>query len=96
MIALFGEMSLVTGLPRTATVSSHEEVELLEISKETFTVLLGMREDIPQVLSKLVAQRAEQNRTMLEKLQAMGSANVDESIKSASILQRFLKMLARR
>ena len=93
--ALFGEMSLVTGLPRTATVSSHEEVELLEISKETFTVLLGMREDIPQVLSKLVAQRAEQNKTMLEKLQAMGSANVDESIKSASILQRFLKMLGR-
>ena len=91
--ALFGEMSLVTGLPRTATVLVNEEVELLEISKETFTVLLGMREDIPQILSKLVAERAEHNKAMLEKLQAMGSANVDESIKSASILKRFLRML---
>ena len=94
--ALFGEMSLVTGLPRTATVLVNEEVELLEISNGTFTVLLGMREDIPQVLAKLVAERAEHNRAMLEKLQAMGSANVDESIQSASILKRFLRMLGRR
>jgi CRP-like cAMP-binding protein len=94
--ALFGEMSLVTGLPRTATVLVNEEVELLEISKDTFTVLLGMREDIPQILAKLVAERAEHNKAMLDKLQAMGSANVDESIKSASILKRFLRMLGKR
>lgn len=94
--ALFGEMSLVTGLPRTATVFADEEVELLEISKDTFTSLLGMRDDIPHILAKLVAERAEQNRAMLEKLQAMGSANVNESIKPASILSRFLRMLGRR
>jgi CRP-like cAMP-binding protein len=94
--ALFGEMSLVTGLPRTATVLVNEEIELLEISKETFTSLLGMRSDIPQILAKLVAERAEHNRAMLEKLQAMGSANVDESLRSASILSRFLRMLGRR
>ncbi len=93
--ALFGEMSLVTGLPRTATVLVNEEVELLEISKETFTILLGMRDDIPQILAKLVAERAEHNRATLEKLQAMGSANVNESIQSASILKRFLRMLGR-
>lgn len=94
--ALFGEMSLVTGLPRTATVSANEELELLEISKETFTTLLGMREDIPQILSKLVAQRAEQNRAILEKLQAMGSVNLQESIQPANILQRFLRMLGKK
>lgn len=94
--ALFGEMSLVTGLPRTATVLVNEEVELLEISKDTFTALLGMRDDIPQILAKLVAERAEHNKAMLEKLQSMGSANVDESIKSASILKRFLRMLGQK
>lgn len=94
--ALFGEMSLVTGLPRTATVLANEEVELLEISKDTFTVLLGMREDIPQILAKLVAERADHNKAMLEKLQAMGSADVNESIQSASILKRFLRMLGRK
>lgn len=94
--ALFGEMSLVTGLPRTATVFANEEVELLEISKDTFTVLLGMREDIPQILAKLVAERVEHNKAMLEKLQAMGSVDVDESIKFASILKRFMRMLGRK
>ena len=94
--SLFGEMSLVTGLPRTATILANEEVELLEISKDTFTILLGMREDIPQVLAKLVAERAEHNKATLEKLKASKRANVDESIKSASILKRFLRMLGRK
>ena len=55
-----------------------------------------MREDIPQILSKLVAQRAEQNRAILEKLQAMGSVNLQESIQPANILQRFLRMLGKK
>lgn len=94
--ALFGEMSLVTGLPRTATILAGEEIELLEISRDAFARLLGMRDDIPQILAGLVAERAEQNRSMLEKLQAMESADVGERIKSASILTRFLRMLGRR
>ena len=93
--SLFGEMSLVTGLPRTATVCANEEVELLEISKDTFTLLLGMREDIPQVLAKLVAERAEHNKTTLDQLKSLEASSVDESIKSASILKRFLRMLGR-
>ncbi len=94
--ALFGEMSLVTGMPRTATISAEEEAELLEISTDAFALLLGMRSDIPQLLAKLVAERAERNRAVYEKLQAMGSASVDERIKPASILTRFLRMLGRR
>jgi len=93
--ALFGEMSLVTGLPRTATILANEEVELLEISKEAFTALLGLRDDIPQVIAKLVAERAENNRATLEKLKAVDAANVGESIRSESILKRFLHMLGR-
>lgn len=93
--ALFGEMSLVTGLPRTATISAPEEVELLEISKEAFTKLLSIREDIPQVLAKLVADRAAQNAAALERLKALG-ANVAETLKRENILTRFLRMLGRR
>jgi small-conductance mechanosensitive channel/CRP-like cAMP-binding protein len=94
--SLFGEMSLVTGLPRTATVLANEEVELLEISKETFIALLGLRDDMPQILSKLVAERAEENRAMLERLKAVEGAHVSESIQSGSILKRFLHMLGRK
>ncbi len=92
---LFGEMSLVTGLPRTATIFANEEVELLEISKEAFTALLGLRDDIPQVIAKLVAERAEDNKATLEKLKAVDAVNVGESIRSESILKRFLHMLGR-
>jgi small-conductance mechanosensitive channel/CRP-like cAMP-binding protein len=93
--SLFGEMSIVTGLPRTATVLAHEEVELLEISKDTFAMLLGFREDIPQVLAKLVAERAEHNKATLDKLKSLEASSINESIKSASILKRFLRMLGR-
>ncbi len=91
--ALFGEMSLVTGLPRTATILANGEVELLKISKEAFTVLLGLRDDIPQVIAKLVAERAEDNKATLEKLKAVDATNVGESIRSESIFKRFLHML---
>jgi len=57
--------------------------------------LLGVREDIPQVLAKLVADRAEQNKATLEKLKSLEALSVDASIKSASILKRFLRMLGR-
>ncbi len=93
--SLFGEMSLVTGLPRTATLLANEEVELLEISREMFTQLLGLRDDIPAALAKLAAARAEHNRAMLDKLRALDLSKVDESLKSASILTRFLRMLGR-
>jgi small-conductance mechanosensitive channel/CRP-like cAMP-binding protein len=93
--ALFGEMSLVTGLPRTATMLANEEVELLEIGKETFTQLLELRADIPRIMADLAGQRAEHNQAMLEKLRAMGNAQVADSLKSGSILKRFLRMLGR-
>ena len=91
--ALFGEMSLVTGLPRTATVTAMDEVELVEIGKETFTTLLSLRADIPERLAQLVAKRAAANASALEKLKALEGARVSESLRRDSILQRFLRML---
>jgi small-conductance mechanosensitive channel/CRP-like cAMP-binding protein len=94
--SLFGEMSLVTGLPRTATVLAQEEAELIEISKDAFTKLLTLREDIPQVLARLVADRAAQNAMALDRLKTMGAVNVAETLKRENILRRFLKLLGRR
>ena len=51
---------------------------------------------MPQVLAKLVAERADQNKATFEKLKAMEAAHVNESIQSDSILKRFLRMLGRR
>ena len=93
--ALFGEMSLVTGLPRTATITAREEVELLEVSEGTFRKILSLRQDIPEILSRLVAQRSEQNAAAYEKLKEMAGTNVAETIRRENILKRFLRMLGR-
>lgn len=91
--ALFGEMSLVTGLPRTATLVSPGETELLVISREAFAGLLAVRKEIPEALARIVAHRAEANVVALERLKSLGQVNVAESLKRENILSRFLRLL---
>jgi len=91
--ALLGEMSLVTGLPRTATLEAANEVDLLEIPKAAFIQLLGLRPDIPAKLAELTAQRAAQNSAMYEKLRAMPSTGLTASLQRDSILQRFKRLM---
>ena len=93
--ALLGEMSLMTGLPRTATLQAADEVELLEIPKTAFVQLLGLRPDIPAQLAELAAQRAAQNAAMYEKLRAMPAMGLNASLQRDSILQRFKRLLLR-
>ena len=45
--ALFGEMSLLTGLPRSATMTAVTNCELLEFDRGAFAHLLSLREEIP-------------------------------------------------
>ena len=91
--ALLGEMSLVTGLPRTATLQAADEVTLLEIPGKAFVRLLGLRSDIPAKLAELVAQRAAQNAAMYETLKAMPHAGLGASLQHDNILKRFVRLL---
>jgi len=90
--ALCGEMSLVTGLPRAATLSAPEEVELLEITPEAFTRLLGLRPELPEKLAQLVAGRAAQNAQNYDRLKALG-ATAANALKHDTLLQRFKRLL---
>ncbi len=89
--ALFGEMSLLTGLPRSATITAATDCELLEFDRIAFAHLLSLREEIPRVLSDLAAARARQNAESLEKLRASGA--VLPEMVSDSILHRLKRML---
>jgi len=89
--ALFGEMSLLTGLPRSATMTAVTSCELLEFDRGAFTHLLSLREEIPQVLSDLAAARARENAASLEKLRA--SAVVPPELARDGILHRLKRML---
>ncbi len=94
--ALFGEMNLITGLPRTATLTMESEVELLAIPRDAFTRILALRPEIPQELSALVAQRAAQNAAAYERLKAAGSGQAADALRQHSIFERFMQLLGRK
>jgi small-conductance mechanosensitive channel/CRP-like cAMP-binding protein len=89
--ALFGEMSLLTGLPRSATMTAVTNCELLEFDRGAFAHLLSLREEIPRVLSDLAAARAAANAQSLEKLRA--AAAVPPELARDGILHRLKCML---
>ena len=88
--ALLGEMSLITGMPRTATIIGGEEVELLKITTDAFTRLLALRAEIPEQLSRLAADRAAKNAAGLERLKSLKKDGLVESLKRENILKRLL------
>lgn len=54
---VFGEMSLLTGSPRSATVSSVTGVIAYEISRDLFETILDARPEMADEISRIVAQR---------------------------------------
>jgi len=88
---LLGEMSLLTGLPRSATIMVATDCELLEFDRRAFTRLLSLREEIPQVLSDLAAARADENAEAMEKLCAL--AIVPPDLARDGILHRLRRMI---
>lgn len=55
----FGEMSLMTGAPRTATVTALEETRLLEIGKEAFAGILTAQPELVEALGRSLQERNE-------------------------------------
>ena len=53
----FGEMSLLTGEPRSATVTALGEILLYEITNADFAVILSARSELFESLSRLAAER---------------------------------------
>ena len=65
-----GEMSLLTGMARSASVVAETSVQALEIKKEHLAPFLEGRPEIAAVLSQLLAQRASQQRRLDDQAQA--------------------------
>jgi small-conductance mechanosensitive channel/CRP-like cAMP-binding protein len=84
--ALFGEMSVLTGDPRTATVVALGDAALLAVDRDAFERILSAEPDLAQKLADVIARRrvaldaarAEQHAPALEK----ESGNLLERIRS--------------
>ena len=57
--AFFGEMSLLTGDPRTATVVALEETELLRLDKEAFRKIMEENPRAEELISTILERRQE-------------------------------------
>lgn len=62
----FGEMCLLTGEPRSATVVAMEDSVLLEVERPTFARLFASQPGLARQLSALLAQRRTQLRAVAE------------------------------
>ena len=53
----FGEMSLLTGETRSATVKALEFAQVIRVDKRLFSEILASNPDIPEQLGTIMAQR---------------------------------------
>jgi small-conductance mechanosensitive channel/CRP-like cAMP-binding protein len=90
---LFGEMSLFTGMPRTATGVIAEESELLEIQAEDFRSLLVRNPEPAEAIADIVSARNAQNKEFLLKIKELSAQQVEDSANRHSVLSYLKKFI---
>jgi len=85
-----GEMSLLTGEPRSATIIAKSDCEMCEISKNVFGAILQENEDLVQKLGDILAHRRIENEGILAS--AGGTAQMER--KEKEYAEGFLKRLS--
>ena len=68
----FGEMGMMTGEPRSATVSAQTDVECYRLDKEAFDEILSRRPEIAEDISGILAQRRAELEAIREGLNEEG------------------------
>ncbi len=88
------ESSCKQRLPSSATLTTAGSCELLTFDREAFVALLALREEIPERLADLAAERTAANRAAADELRDGQKAAVDVGERSG-ILRRLLGFLGR-
>ncbi|MEW5853062.1 MAG: mechanosensitive ion channel family protein [Myxococcota bacterium] len=83
--SFFGEMSLLTGEKRAATVVAVEEVELMVVGFAPFQALLHANPDLAEVMS----------RTLAERQAALGKAREGAGAQDAVVQQQTVQLMAK-
>lgn len=82
----FGEMSVLTGEPRSAGVVAQADCEVVEITKPVFAELLAQQPDLMQRLSEILAQR----RLETEKVLSADASDDTRFIKKRELTESLL------
>jgi small-conductance mechanosensitive channel/CRP-like cAMP-binding protein len=90
---IVGEMSLFTGLPRTATVIVAEEAELIRIMAADFARLLEKHPGLSEIIAEIVSQRTRKIQDFLQKVQYLSSQDIEQSCNPVSIIERFRQLI---
>lgn len=90
---IFGEMSLFTGMLRTATGTIEVESELLEIRASDFARLLERKPEVAEVIAGLVSERNRKNQDFLKKIKELSAEDIRMSTNKRSILNRLLRFI---
>ena len=90
---IFGEMSLFTGMPRTATGVVAEEAILLKIEAGDFGPVLAKNPGLAEVIADLVSARNELNKGFLLKIKELSEKDIHAGTNRKSILEYLKKFV---
>jgi len=82
----FGEMGLMTGAPRSATVVAASDVECYRLDKSAFEDIIHQRHAIAERMSHILAQRLQQNEALKHAV-AHAPSESERARHGAAILQ---------
>jgi len=94
-LGIFGEMSLFTGMPRTATGIVQDEAELIEIKLQDFAGILERIPQVAEIMADLVSRRNLENQAFLEKIQELSAQDIQASTNKHSVLARLKSLIQR-
>lgn len=84
----FGEISLLTGAPRSATVTIIEDAELLVVGKEDMRCMLEENDRLAEHMSQVLALRQQQlEEQRLRKLEQVSQANAQQAANGVETLR---------
>jgi small-conductance mechanosensitive channel/CRP-like cAMP-binding protein len=70
---VFGEMGLMTGAPRSATVVAHSDVECYRLDKAAFEDIIHQRHEIAEHIAQILAQRQQESADTKAQMQREAS-----------------------
>ena len=82
---IFGEMGLLTGASRSATVVAASDVECYRLDKASFEGIIRERQEIAEGMAHILAQRQRQNN---ERLSEFRKEPGEAPVQRAAILER--------